>query len=182
MDLNPRLRGRISLFNNLIGDKCGKVSFGTISQFGDSMSSTMFSQPTQTVTAQSITLEEFISVNEIKDCNFIKMDIEGSEVMVLPDIRDYLRANKPTLLLSLHPHLFKNMAADSRAITGVLESCYRYLYSDVGESLTVEKIKDRLARNKGFTVLATDHKWPVFQRATHFLEKLFFYISKKIDK
>ena len=35
--------------------------------------------------------------------NFIKIDIEGGEYIILPAMKNFLKINKPTLLISIHP-------------------------------------------------------------------------------
>jgi len=180
--LNPSVATKVSLFNTLIGDTCGEVAFGSNSQFGDSMSSMIFSDPAVKVMAKATTLEELISTNNITDCNFIKMDIEGGEVIVLPNIENYLRNHKPILLLSLHPQLFPNKNRDAAGITSVLRSAYKYFYSDVGHSLSIKELQKKLRGAKGFSIVASCTPWPLSERGLHFIERVFFFLLKKLDK
>lgn len=178
--LNPLLKDRITLVNALIGPMSGMVPFGSNSEFGDSMSSMVFSNPGKKVLAQSITLEDLIFDHNITDCNFIKMDIEGGEYIVLPSIRNYLKQRRPTLLLSLHPELFDQLDDNIYDITDVLQSCYPYFYSDAGESLTVDDVAKRLFAQKGFSIVATHEKWPISQRVLHFGEQVIYYLKRKM--
>ena len=99
VDLNPDIKNKITLFNGCIGDTSGKVKFGSKTSFGDSSSSLLF-DGTGSIDVESLTLEEFIKRNNIRDCTFIKMDIEGGETIVLPAIKGYCRnLCRPSLCL-----------------------------------------------------------------------------------
>ena len=106
--LNPTLKDKIELFQQCINIKSGKVKFGNIARGGDSTSSLHYSDSSTSWAVDGITFEEFIKINNIIDCNFIKMDIEGGEIIILPSMKDYLKKEKPVLYLSMHPIFFKN--------------------------------------------------------------------------
>jgi FkbM family methyltransferase len=81
-----------------------------LSNAGDSMSSLLPRDTEQfpTVDFQSVetkTFENLISVfyNEI---GLIKMDIEGGEIFVIPNMLEYLEANNPPIYISFHPFWF----------------------------------------------------------------------------
>jgi len=100
---NRPLTNNVRLFNICITPVSGKVSFGSRGDGGDSMSSLLFSSGRTSWTVDGMSLQEWIERNEINDCNFIKIDIEGGEYSVLPTMTAYLRSHRPTLHLSLHP-------------------------------------------------------------------------------
>jgi FkbM family methyltransferase len=108
---NQPLTGNVQLFNICITPVSGKVSFGSRHDGGDSMSSLLFSNGKTSWTVNGINFQEWIEQNEIKDCNFIKIDIEGGEYTVLPTMAAYLRTHRPTLHLSLHPWLLGELSA-----------------------------------------------------------------------
>jgi len=58
-----------------------------------------------TIDVKTTTIESFIKKHGIEKIDFIKMDIEGGEEFVIPAMENYLRANKPMLYISYHPHL-----------------------------------------------------------------------------
>jgi FkbM family methyltransferase len=101
-------------FNNIaITDKDGYVQFGPRGEFGNSGATTMIQSENATcgrnisksINVKSNKLETFFKENNINDCNFIKMDIEGGEYNVIPTIKNLLKNKKITLYLSLHHHM-----------------------------------------------------------------------------
>jgi len=100
---NRPLTNNVQLFNLCITPVSGKVSFGSRSAGGDSMSSLLFSNEKTSWIVDGMNFQEWVEQNEINDCNFIKIDIEGGEYGVLPTMTSYLRNHRPTLYLSLHP-------------------------------------------------------------------------------
>ncbi len=120
----------INNFNNVhfndiaITDKEGVVEFGPRGRFGNSGATTMIKTENaktgrdinKSISVKSITLETFFNKNNIDDCNFIKMDIEGGEYNVIPNIKNLLKDKKITLYLSLHHHLCPNVAPILKAL------------------------------------------------------------------
>lgn len=111
MNNNQALTNNVQLFNICITPVSGKVSFGNGANGGDSMSSLLFSSEKTHWTVDGMNFQEWIEQNQINDCNFIKMDIEGGEYSVLPTMAAYLREHRPTLHLSLHPCNLGELAA-----------------------------------------------------------------------
>ncbi len=146
--LNPELKDRITLYDCCIGDSCNDAKLGNNNKFGDSSSSILYDH-TESITVKSITLDKFIKTNNIKDINFIKMDIEGGELIVLPNIKNYLQNNKPTLFISLHPFLFKDIEKDCRKIVDVLK-----IYNNI--SGNEEALSNILLKGKVYNIIATD--------------------------
>ena len=83
-----------------------KVKFGSMSRGGDSMSNLLFEDSKTSWVVDGITFNDFINNNNIKDCNFIKMDIKGEETIVLFSMKNYLEKEKPVLYPSMHPCFF----------------------------------------------------------------------------
>ena len=159
VNLNRRLRSTITLSKTCISDRCGKVAFGNRTGFGDSISSQMFSDAAESVEVESVTLEKYVQLNEITDCSFVKMDIEGGETIVVPKSGTFLAETKPTLYISLHPQFFKDVRKDALAIVEVLET-YRNLYTKEGESMTRDALlSGLLATRRDYDVVATEETW-----------------------
>lgn len=57
---------------------------------------------------QTTTVQQFIRSFSITDCNFIKIDIEGAEFDMIPSMSDYLKNQKPVVLIELHLALVKD--------------------------------------------------------------------------
>ncbi len=159
LDLNSRLKNKITLCNNCISDECGDIKFGNSNKFGNSMSSILFDNSNNSCIVKSITFDKLIQLNNINDCNFIKMDIEGGETIVLPNIKDYLEKNKPTLYLSLHPHLFKNVDKDSKIIINILR-IYKNIFYDNSKLINLnELLSKKLLKKERCEIVATDRDW-----------------------
>ncbi|UCF13016.1 MAG: FkbM family methyltransferase [Thermoplasmatales archaeon] len=158
VSLNPMFEGKIELHEKCINSCSGKVKFGNIAKGGDSGSSLLFADSKTSWIVDGITFDEFINENEIKDCNFIKMDIEGGEAIVLPSMKNYLKRNKPVLYLSAHPPFFKNPEDDTRKIIDVLK-IYRNIYSGKGEKIELNDLLGKKRLKNFYAIVATDKEW-----------------------
>ena len=69
-------------------------------------------------------VDEFISDNEIKKIDFIRMDIEGYEVEVLKGMKKTLNNMKPSILIETHPHFYD----ENRSFTKQLQYLFRINY------------------------------------------------------
>ncbi len=101
LSVNP-LMDNVILVEKALSDKDGTAQFGCKDQFGDSESSlfsTKNSYEVETTTLQTSLLDLGIEVHSI---GLIKMDIEGAEKKVIPNIIPLLRAFKTPLYLSIH--------------------------------------------------------------------------------
>jgi FkbM family methyltransferase len=105
LSLNPSLAHRITCIHAALADKPGTANLYIRYEFGDSTSSLI---PTLSdknyCQVRSITIHELIAEHVIQHLNFIKMDIEGGEYSLIPTLHEFLKAQRPTLYLSLHPH------------------------------------------------------------------------------
>lgn len=110
VNLNPKLD--IECHNLMIGDKDGKGSLLSYTQYGDSMS-VIEGAPTHEgrplcSEVESLTLETFLNniPEKISDIGLIKMDIEGGEVIVFKNAYDFIKQTMPNIYISLHPCWF----------------------------------------------------------------------------
>jgi FkbM family methyltransferase len=172
IELNRPTAGNIKLFNIAITPSTGKVSFGSRTEGGDATSSLLFSQGKTVWTVDGVSLADFIQRNGIRDCRFIKIDIEGGEYTVLPSIAEYLGGWRPTIHLSLHP-CFLGLAYSGllgklrrvasrflRTITIIRSlSCYRHIYDCRGNELRPLRLLGMCLRHVTFEVVATDVEW-----------------------
>lgn len=158
--LNSNLKSKIKLYDYCITDKCENVRFGnkTIDGRGQSGSSLFYSNSNNSYVVKGVTLQKFFEINKINDCNFIKMDIEGGELIVLPNIKNLLEKNKPTLHISLHPQFFKNIEKDSKSIFKTLK-IYKNIFDNKGKRLSLDELFSKFIQNKiGCDIVATDFK------------------------
>ncbi|MCK9458630.1 MAG: FkbM family methyltransferase [Proteobacteria bacterium] len=108
-----------------ISDTNETLKLGTHECFGDSMSSIMV-QTGDLVDVTGITIEEFVKKNDI-DCGFIKIDIEGGEVKILPSFASYLSKIKPILYVSFHDYWF--CGTDTQPMLDTLK-IYNYILDE----------------------------------------------------
>lgn len=149
--LNPDIKNLIAL-RYAIGAVKGKSQLGVKDSRGDSMSSFIWSKDPLPV--DTLSLADVFSEYGITDCNFIKMDIEGGEAIVLPAAKSYLQSlpTSPTLYLSLHIPWFKDKAEYMAKICDTL-ALYHDIFDTDGKRLSL----DDVSKLEGFpSIVATN--------------------------
>jgi FkbM family methyltransferase len=104
INLNKDLSAKIEVFNKAVTPDGKKVTLFSRFDYGDSGSSLLkrVKSTNQFVEVESVVFENFLAEKNISKVDFIKMDIEGGEFFVLPQMLPFLRKQKPSLLVSLH--------------------------------------------------------------------------------
>jgi len=151
--LNGELQEKISLHQLCIHDTSGEVRFGSPTKGGDTISSIRFGDAKTSWVVPSRTFQQFIDDQGINDCNFIKMDIEGSEANVLPTMKRYLEEAHPVLHLSMHPPFFPNPMEDTKKILDALAS-YPFLFCN-GTPIKPADMLSKSFLQRRYTLLAT---------------------------
>lgn len=156
IDLNYQLHPRIKLSNKCITNFSGITHLTPKSkEGGDSMSSVVFEKSTESWKVNGITFHQFILENSINDCNFVKMDIEGGEFIVLPTMEKFLDKEKPTIHLSLHAPLIKNPRDSLKKIHEII-SKYNFVYDNKLKTLEKEFILREENYDKFYDIVVTD--------------------------
>ncbi len=150
--INPNIKDKITACPVCISDKCGPTSLGTWSVFGDSMSSLLFNNKPGAVPVKCVTLQRIFEVYNITDCNFVKMDIEGGETIVLPHIRDFLLENEIALFVSFHPFWFKNLQEDVTRMINCIND-FPIIQDCKGNPITPNLISKFLLQKQGVDIL-----------------------------
>jgi FkbM family methyltransferase len=158
INLNKQLLKKVTLYAGALSNNTGKTTLSARFALGDSMSSILEKNSINVLDVNCLTFEDFINLFKIKDCNFIKMDVEGAESIILPTMFKYLNKNKPTIHLSLHPALFANPEKDSDKIISILK-IYKNVYSPNGKLINSDFVKNNLLRKKYFDIVLTDLDW-----------------------
>jgi hypothetical protein len=87
------------------------------------------------------------------------MDIEGAEMIVLPTMKEFLRKNRPTLHLSIHPFICKDKKKFADTIVDSLDF-YKTIYTDGGIVLRPDQlhtvIGQALSESGMYSIVATD--------------------------
>lgn len=130
--MNPHVKSRTKVFPLCISDAAGFLEMH--GQLGSSMS-TLLSYPGAEdhrknndsgyadFQVQCMTLPNFLEEQGIdaRDIALIKMDTEGGEVKVLPQLKPWIAKYKPNILLSLHAFLFQKDTVAHEAIKSVIQ-------------------------------------------------------------
>jgi FkbM family methyltransferase len=155
--LNPSLERHVSIFPQCLAATSGPVRIGnrTSATGGDSMSSMLFAESAVGWQAQGVTVECFLADNSIRDCSFIKMDIEGGEFDVLPAIAGYLAAQRPTLYLSLHPRFLPDAAAHLPVVRQAL-ACYRHVFTPDFRPVSLDVLCDPATLHSCYELVLCD--------------------------
>jgi hypothetical protein len=98
------------------------------------------------------------------------MDIEGGEYLILPTMREYLRTQRPTLHLSLHPCYLKlrplglpgRVIARLTATYRILRCVrfYRYMYDHEGRPMSAARLLWLCRAKISLDIVLTDRVWP----------------------
>lgn len=156
IDLNSQFCFRVKLYDQCITDFSGTAYLTPKSkEGGDSMSSIIFEKSPTSWEVRGTTFNQFMLDNSIKDCNFIKMDIEGGEFTVLPTMQEFLEEEKPTIHLSLHPPLMKNPYNSLKKIYTII-SKYNFVYDNKLKTLEKEFMLREENYDKFYDIIITD--------------------------
>ena len=151
---NPGLCKKIHLYSFGIGAESGPLQlyagglyYAGHSEFGDSMSGMLAApdvpgQPCHE--ARGVDMERFLDMYAGKDCNFIKMDIEGGEYAVIPGLwRRLWRWGPPTLCVSFHAPEIARRESLVRACIEELLLCYPRFYAAADtKAVALEELAD----------------------------------------
>jgi FkbM family methyltransferase len=156
MVLNKNLKNKITLYEGCISDISGKIEISNSKSFGNSQTSILLNDHNEKLEAASLTFGDFVAKYNITDCNFIKMDVEGAEYLIIPTMVDFLIQHKPTLLVSIHTSFFKPPREEKlAAIDDTLTRIYKYFYLPNGDRISTMSELNRPI----FDIVATDSKW-----------------------
>ncbi|HDR3908621.1 MULTISPECIES: FkbM family methyltransferase [Bacillus] len=103
LSLSPYIAPKITCINAAIAKQSGDINLYMRDQLGVSTSSLIPTISKKHCQVKAITLFELINRYNIRNINFIKMDIEGGEYSLVPSLYKFLKSQKPTLYVSLHP-------------------------------------------------------------------------------
>jgi FkbM family methyltransferase len=169
VEANRPLTDNVQVWPICIAPRSGTVAFGNCGEGGDTASSLLFGNRRTHWMVPALSFEDFVRRHGIDDCNFIKMDIEGGEYALLPTMLSYLRRQRPTLHLSLHPcHLGKRRIGwigkliARVAATWRIRRClrlYRHLYDHEGHPMTFRQLLWRCLARITIDVVLTDREW-----------------------
>ena len=120
-----------------LSDRVGTArmaSFG--GEKGDSMSSLLAGDDQAAVDVVTMDWATLVQAQELDRVSCVKIDVEGFEFQLLPDLADWLEQQRPTLLLSLHaPYLPEAERAPRMAALAALLAFYDDWRDETGASV-----------------------------------------------
>lgn len=129
-------RDRITVAQAALSDRSGSTPLGS-RQLGNSESTILLRGNTPDGSASStaaqtivtmVTMDELERRWMLEGCNFMKVDIEGGEKIVIPAIASFLERRRPSLYLSLH---WMHLTADEiEGLLDVLFDIYPVVYDE----------------------------------------------------
>lgn len=102
LDKNPHLKSIIKVNKNALWKNSDEKLNFSESGPGTSLLNSTFSKP---FTANTISIDDWAKINEIKKIDFIKLDIEGAEEACLLGSRHVIQTYKPKLAVALYHSL-----------------------------------------------------------------------------
>ncbi|MFQ5439842.1 MAG: FkbM family methyltransferase [Nitrosopumilaceae archaeon] len=141
--LNNNLNSKITLSNLCISDSIGSTKLftpaKTLSGGGRSGSTILEKGYENFWMVETVTLSKFIKSLSIIDCNFIKMDIEGAEFTVLPEMFEYIQNQKPTMLIEFHPMFVEHFSEKLKQISPIF-NFYKHIYDINLKEINIKNI------------------------------------------
>ena len=144
INLNPSLQ--IFPFMSCVAPQDGFIELYSRTTFGDSQSSLTYSESSNKTVSHAMQLYRFLYDNNIQaDVNFIKVDIEGGESLLLssPSFKGILEPYKPTIYLSLHPYWFHDRMSGSDAVLAVC-ALYKHVLDSDFEPIVMADLERRM--------------------------------------
>ncbi len=129
------------LYNLGASDVSGKVEFHLpVNDHGQATmtphnSSTWKNREIKKVWGQVIQLDEFDPIQRLKTINFIKIDIEGAELLCLKGAKSIIRKHKPLVFLEVCKAWMKSFGYDAKELNEFLTSLGYSNFRVVGRKL-----------------------------------------------
>jgi FkbM family methyltransferase len=158
VELNKNIQSNITLINAALSNLSGTIPLYQFDEsWGHSTSSILSNETKSSKNVKSKTFQQLIDEYSITDCNFVKMDIEGGEFIVLPTMLDYLKINKPTLLVEIHPMFVDDPIQKFGNIKPVLD-IYDHIYDEKFRKINTDSILLLMQNRSDLTlqILLTD--------------------------
>lgn len=130
LNINKNRLKNIELVNKAISDDNGTIAFSYVDRFaGGSFFSTTGVQDGSTEIVDSIRLDDWVKENKIDRVDFIKLDVEGSEIKAIDGAVNVLSILKPDMIVEVNPTTlsrFFNVTIDNMYLR--LQDLYPFIY------------------------------------------------------
>lgn len=147
--------------NIAIGSADGIVKLASHGgNLGDSMSSMVnIKNIKESITVPAMKWQTWMIENNPEKIDFIKIDIEGGEVEVIPTMIDYLKSEKPILHLSVHgPYLGENSKKEklNNLFSGL--NFYKNCFDENLQKINIDDILVKSCENSFRSFLFTNNE------------------------
>jgi FkbM family methyltransferase len=159
---NAEIRAKVTRFEGCLWDRPGRVRLGAPVKPHGAAASLLKPHSPVSWLVTAVTFEDFLRFYDASDVNFIKMDIEGAEEVVIPQMAAYLARERPAIFVSLHAFNFADPAASLNRIIDSLDH-YRYIYLRDGTIADRDELRRGVAMEEYTSrcadIIATDEPW-----------------------
>lgn len=140
-----KLSGRIRVVNALVADKSGYTLpfYWKDSSGGASLVKGRLGHHIE-IEKSSLSIDDYVCSKNIKP-DFVKIDVEGAESLVIKGMNQVLKVNRPLIIVELHAFGKLTLTENAAIILGVISAHdYHMIYLRTGEILTdVSVLNDR---------------------------------------
>ena len=161
------LRGKVKVSNVAISDfnETTKIAVKKGQSFGKSLTcfdSVSNIKNKEVAWCKAERIETFVKNRNIKKVDFVKMDIEGGEIKVLPDMINFLNRFKPTFYLSVHPHLL-DIEQNDKLFTTVsnIVNIYKHVYDKNGRIINDKYMMELFNKKESFSIVFSNKRWQI---------------------
>jgi FkbM family methyltransferase len=88
--------------------------------------------------AGEMTLDDYVSMNNLMSLDLIKLDVDGNELEVLRGAKNVLKKMKPTLIMELAPEQYDNQNDFLKVVEILVSEGYRYYSLDEKTQYPIE--------------------------------------------
>lgn len=159
-----QLLKQISMQMVAVSDHCGNANLNTMTSdgFGNSESSLLDrgviknSRQVRTYRLQEYLAEfVYLGVHNIQDICLIKIDIEGSELLLLEGAKDFLKEHAPKIYISFHPAWFPNKEKDVERIIDIIFPVYNVISAQASREYSIDDFKNAMSTGHDHSFILT---------------------------
>ena len=126
IDINPGFDELVTVKQQALNTYSGKTKLFNSKVLGFNNSrSTLTVQEGLEIEVPSVSIKEALTSDRWSDATLVKLDVEGTEFQILPDLCEHLKNRSIALLVEFHPTYFESKTLNS----SVLDECTTALSS-----------------------------------------------------
>lgn len=110
----------------------------------------------ETAGANVISIDDYLESNNVKQVQFIKLDVDGYECKVLRGAKRLLETQKPTMVMELCPHVLEEHGETLEELVAILKTTGYRMFQESSEKelpLDADKLNALVADGSGINVI-----------------------------